>query len=288
MFVPDGAVQGEHHMMQVFHVDHDFIRTMKIKIHQGRDFSKKFRTDENHAFVINEAALKRLGWKLPLGKSLKWFTSIEQSVRGKIIGVVKDFHFSSLRDKIEPTVLMIRKKNYRYVMVKISGNTSMLLDALEQRWNHLSPHGTFEYFFLDDTFQKLYLAEQKLLQILLYFAFLAIVIACLGLFGLSSFSTRQRIKEIAIRKTLGASITSIIFLLSKEFLRWVIVANIIAWPIVYFVMEYWLQDFAYRTTIPLSIFIYTTIATLALSFFTVSFQSIKASLINPVQAMRYE
>ncbi|MCK4416897.1 MAG: ABC transporter permease, partial [Candidatus Latescibacteria bacterium] len=244
-------------------------------------------SDEAEAYILNEAIVRELGWDAAsaIGKEFR----VGGRGKGRVIGVVRDFHFQSLHQKIEPLVLRIEPEWFSMVAIKISpGDISGTLDFMKQKWEMVSPAYPFIYHFLDTDFDRLYKADERLSRILGYFTLLAIVIACLGLFGLTSFATEQRTKEIGIRKILGASISGIVLLLSKEFTKLVIVSNLIAWPVAYWAMNRWLQDFAYRIHIGVGTFLLAGVLALVIALLTVSFQAIKAALANPVEALRYE
>jgi putative ABC transport system permease protein len=263
-------------------VDFDFVKTFNIKIAQGRDFSNKFSTDGSN-YIINETAAAFIGMEEPVGK---WFSL--RGSKGTIIGVMEDFHFKSLHKKVEPLILRIANY-YSYLIVKIRAkNIPATVSFLENKWKKFAPNCPFEYYFLDEAIDNLYSTEQRLGKIFRYFAFLAIFISCLGLFGLASFTIEQRNKEIGIRKILGATVPNILFLLTKDFAKWVLVANIIAWPVAYYAMYRWLQNFAYRTNIGISTFILSATLALFIALVTVSYQSIKTALANPIEALRYE
>jgi putative ABC transport system permease protein len=273
-------------------VDHDFVRTFGMEVVEGRDFAKEFTTDKGGAFLLNETAVQNFGWDSALGKKLTMkHIASGDDVAGRVIGVVKDFHFRSLHHEIEPLAILIAPAEY-YVdnmAVRIDGqNISAALASLEQKWREFVPSRPFLYFFLDEDFDALYRKEEKLSSIFQGFATLAIFIACLGLFGLASFSAEQRRKEIGIRKTLGATVQNIAFLLSKEFTKLTVVANVIAWPLAFFIMKDWLQNFAYRIDLSLMTFVVSGIIALSIALLTVSYQAIKAALTNPVEALRYE
>jgi len=286
-FVPEGAEDKEPLKLRHVLVDYDFIRTFGIEVKEGRDFSRDFQTDAKQAFVINESAAQEFGWETSAGKKL---TDLDLG-SGYVIGVVKDFHFRSKHQKIEPLILSIRpdERYIYFISVKYDqANAREILSFLQKKWKEYSPDRPLDYFFLDENFDKLYRAEERLSQIFSVFSFLAIFIACLGLFGLASFTAEQRTKEIGIRKTLGASAANIVLLLSKEFTKWVIVANALAWPLAYFAMNRWLQNFAYRISIGLWMFFLGAGLALAIAFFTISFQTVRAALANPIDALRYE
>ncbi|NIM12557.1 MAG: FtsX-like permease family protein [Candidatus Aminicenantes bacterium] len=273
-------------MMHWLPVDHDFIKTFEIELLAGRDFSRKFPTDTVTAYIFNESAVKELGKDFIKGRDFSLF-GIEK--KAPVIGVVKDFHFKSLHKKLEPIILCIFPKYFNYISIRInSENIPGLLTHIEKVWKRHAPGRPFEYAFLDEDFDRLYKSEERTGKLFSYFAFLAVLVSCLGLFALASFMVEQRTKEIGVRKVLGASIPNITVLLSKEFTRWVLLANIIAWPIAYFTMSKWLQSFAYRITVGIEAFILSGLLALVTALITVSYQSIKAAFANPIEALRYE
>jgi putative ABC transport system permease protein len=283
--VPENVPSYESALMPIMSVDYDFIETYGIELVSGRNFAKEFSTDLGGAYIINEAAVERFGWDSSLGKTL----TDTGGIKGKVIGVVKNFHFSSLHQGIEPLALFIDPKTFRYYTLRIrSQNISRSIAHLEETWKTFAPSRPFEYAFLDDQINRFYRSEQQLNKIFLYFSALAIFIACLGLFGLTSFTAEQRTKEIAIRKVMGASVSSLINLVSREFIKWIIAANIFAWPLSYFAMNRWLQNFAYRTDIGFGTFLFTAILSFVIALLTVSYQSLKAAVSNPVDTLRYE
>ncbi|MCI0692122.1 ABC transporter permease [candidate division KSB1 bacterium] len=272
--------------MKFFAVDHNFIETLEMKMVSGRTFSADYATDEKGAIVINEAAVRELGWETPVGKRLKvnWNDRV-----GTVIGVVKDFHFKSLHDKIEPTVFTVDFNQLWQIVVRIRPqNIPNTLNDIKLQWKKYDPVTPFDFSFVDQNFAQQYRAEQKMGSALGYFTFLAILIACLGIFGLASFSAENRTKEIGIRKILGASVAGIVNLLSKDFVKNVLLANCIAWPLAYFAMNKWLENFAYRIDVGWPMFALAGGAALLIALLTVSTQAIKAALANPVEALRYE
>ncbi len=269
-------------------VDFDFFKTLGIEIKQGRSFSKEFSTDLEHSFILNETAARQFQWDSPLNKEIVWFDD-EVTRRGEVIGVAGDFHFQSLHKSIEPLIFQVLPDEFNYMLVKIATNNLVrTLTVLENKWAEFDPGHTFEYSFLNDDFDKLYRSEESMQKIFGHFTVLAIFVAGLGLFGLMTFSVQQRFKEIGIRKVLGASLPGIVTLLSREYLRLVLLANIIAWPIAYLTMNNWLQEFAYRTNINWLIFVLAGGLALLIAFVTVSWQAIRAALANPVDSLRYE
>ena len=268
--------------------DQDFISTYGIKVVAGRSFSRDFSLDTS-AFLINEAAAKVLGFKNyadAVGKNFGYGNR-----RGKLIGVFNDFHFESLHQKITPLVLLVPRGagSYGRISIKISGsNIPAALDRIESTWKNFLPDTPYQYTFLDENFARLYEAEQRQKTILIIFASLAIFIACLGLFGLSAFAIMQRLKEIGIRKVLGADTSTIVALLSKDFLKLVAFAAIPAFVVSWYFMNKWLEDFAYRISMPWWMFVTAGILAAVIALITISFQAIKAALTNPVKSLRTE
>jgi putative ABC transport system permease protein len=264
-------------------VDYNYFETLDIEFAAGRSFSKKFSTDAEESVIINETAAREFGFKSPIGEKIKDFDSRE------IIGVVKDFHLRSLYKRIEPCMFFINPMETYQVIIRIRpGNISETISFLKEKWKKFVPDAPFNYSFIDDNFDRLYESEQRIGRIIGYFTFLAIFVASLGLFGLASFITEQRTKEIGIRKVFGASVPVIVALLSKEIVKLTIIAIIIALPVAYYAMNRWLQDFAYRINIGFGTFILTGLFTLAIALFTVIFHAVKAARANPVDSLRYE
>lgn len=279
----EGTRADENLMISWVTVDHDFLDTFQIKLVQGRNFSRDFPNDLEGGYILNESAVKEIGWNVPLGKE---FRIIE---KGSVIGVVEDFHFKSLHQEIKPVALCIYPKFFEYFSVRISpANISLTLDFLKNKWQELVPSQAFEYSFLDEDFGRLYKVEMRLGKIFSIVTALAIFIACLGLFGLAAFMAEQRTKEVGVRKVLGATVLNIVFMLSTEFSKWVLLANIIAWPVAYYAMNRWLQDFAYRTGIKAWVFPLAAIMAFGIALLATSFQAVKAALANPTETLRYE
>ncbi len=286
-FKGEGASSDELEVINLWQGDHDFARALQLEMTAGRFFSAEDSADSS--IVINESAAKMFGFEEPVGKHL--MTTVKGEVEAyEVIGVVKDFHYESLHQKIRPmAIALLSEGRGNYISVRIgSENISKTLTFLEKTWQSFAPGQPFEYSFLDDDFDRLYRAEQRAGQIFTAFSVLAGFIACLGLFGLASFTAEQRTKEIGVRKVLGASLSSIITLLSKEFLKWVLIANIIAWPVSYYAMNRWLQNFAYRISIGPWVFLLAAFIALGIALLTVSFQSVRAALASPVDSLRYE
>ena len=271
-----------------YDVDENYIHTMGMEMASGRNFSKKFGTDSS-AIILNETAAKSLGWQnSALGHTVTKSFKGDAKVSYIVIGVVKDFHFKSLHEEISPLVMVLGDNSGSIIVKAKTADISGLLSTMKKSWNELSPEEPFGYSFLDDRFNDTYQSEQKIETILGLFAGLTIFVACLGLFGLATFTAAQRTKEIGVRKVLGATITSIVRLISKDFLRLVLIANIIAWPLAWWVMNKWLQDFAYHITIRWWVFAIAGLLAIALTMLTVSFQSLKAALMNPVKSLKVE
>ncbi|MGH7493655.1 MAG: ABC transporter permease [bacterium] len=268
------------------HVARNFIEFYGLEIVAGRTFSEKIPTDKRFAYIVNEALVKDLGWKEPLGKDfgVSW-----EDTLGTVIGVVKDFNFNSLHHKIQPLYLSSQNWGYDEMSVKISPqNYAAALSHLEKKWNELVPDRPFQYIFLDEHFAALYLSDKQVSQIVGIIAGLAIFTACLGLFGLASITTAQRTKEVGIRKVLGASVSGLIILLARNFALLVSIAFLIAAPVAYFVMKKWLENFVYRVDLGWWVFALAGGSALLIALLTVSTQAIKAALGNPVEALRYE
>ncbi len=262
----------------------DFVKTMNLQLMEGRDFSKDFASD-TAGYLINESALKIIGYKNPIGKPLTFW-----GTKGSIIGVLKDFHFSSLHDPIRPLILRYGEKDtWGNILVRTeAGKTKQALASLEKICKTLNPQFPFTYSFADEEYQKLYMSEQIISKLSDYFAFLGIFISCLGLLGLAMFTAERRTKEIGIRKVLGASVASLFTLLSKEFILLVFIALVIASPLAWWAMQAWMQDFAYRAPIGLWVFAVAGLLAIGIALLTVSFQAIKAALANPIESLRTE
>ena len=289
-FLPEGKSNDETLRAMRYWVDHNFIKTYGMEVVKGRDFSESFSTDADQALIINEKAAAALGWgEDVLGKRL---VNVSRDNRpGIIVGVVKDFHSASMKMEISPVVMALDPRFFAFISARIRpDNVSNTLSFLEGSLREIYPDREFDYsyYFIDDDFRSKYPEEEKIREIYIAFGFLAVFVACLGLFGLASYSVEQRTKEIGIRKVLGASGREIVLLLSKEFSKWVFAANIIAWPLAYYIMNRWLGNFAYRIGVKWDIFIFSGIITAIIALFTVSFHSIKAANSNPVNALKYE
>jgi putative ABC transport system permease protein len=281
----------------VFIGDFDYVKTLGLKIIAGRDFSKAMSTDIKEAFLINETGVKELGYDKPenaIGQPINWRewvpTDTSQPVKkGKIIGVVQDFHYKSLHEKVALSVIqMYPQVNFKIAVKMLAVNTRSTLDHINNVWNKYSNGYPLDYKFMDETYGIMYKSEEKLESLLWIFTTMAIVVGCMGLFGLAAFSAEQRKKEIGIRKVLGAGIFNIMGLLSKNFILLVLISSFIAFPVAWWAVQKWLQDFPYRVHIEWWIFLLTAVAALFIAMITICFQSIKAAIANPVKSLRMD
>jgi putative ABC transport system permease protein len=271
--------------------DFDFAKTYGMTIVQGRDFSRSFTSDSGGVFLINETAARRTGWGPDaVGRKIGFDTDD----RREIVGIMKDFHYHSLKNPIEPLVVRLAPpadlvRSARFLSLKLrQGDIPATLAFAKEKWQERSERG-FDFFFADENFDALYRSEERIGRIITAFAVMAVFVACLGLFGLASFAAEQRTKEIGIRKVLGASEAGLTALLSKEFLKWVLVANAIGLPAAYMIISrFWLANFAYRTKPGLLIFLFVAGLSFVIALLTVSWQAIKTALADPVESLRYE
>ncbi|GAB3990923.1 ABC transporter permease [Spirosoma daeguense] len=275
--------------MQAWGIDYDYIKTLGMQVIQGRNLSRDFGAD-SAGIILNETAVRILGFQNPIGKRIWRFDDAQLKIRRTytIVGVVKNFHFESLRRNIGALAMILRPNSRAITFRLSSNNVPALVDQIKTKWQQIAPGQPFSYQFMDDSFDEMYRAEQRISTIALTFAALAILIACLGLFGLAAFMAEQRTKEIGVRKVLGASVGSIVTLLSKDFLKLVFIAIVIASPIAWYVMNQWLNDFAYKIDIEWWIFALAGLLAVGIALLTVSFQSVKAALTNPVKSLRSE
>lgn len=285
-----GSEDGATWQVNVMRVDHDFVKTFGMEVVRGRDFSREITADLNSAVIVNEALVKELGWPEAAGHKFANFSTptMKEPV---VIGVVKDFNYAPLHENVKPLVLVLDPAfaAIRFIFVKVApGDFAGTLALLRATWQEVAPGKPFDYYFLDEDFDQQYRAEERWAQIVRYAMLFAIVIACIGLFGLSALAVAKRLKEIGIRKVLGASVFSLVQLLTNEFVRLIGLANLFAWPLAYFVMKNWLQNFAYRIDITWWPFVLSGFLALLIALLTVSLQALKAALGNPVEALRYE
>jgi ABC-type antimicrobial peptide transport system permease subunit len=280
----EGRPEDKEIYMNVDFVDFDYFETLGIDMAEGRTFSRDFATDVEQAYIVNEELVRQMGMEAPVGKRFAFWEEW-----GTIVGVVKNFHFQSLHNKINPISFKLNPGWLRHIYIRIKpDDMPSTIGFTRNTWNRIVPDYPFEYHFLDESFEGLYKAEHQMSAITNYFTILGIFIACLGLFGLAAFMAERRTKEIGIRKVLGASVMKLIYLLSSEFAKWVIVANVIAWPIAYMVANRWLQNFAYRTNIHIGMFLLAAALSLFIALATVSLKALKTATSNPAKALRYE
>jgi putative ABC transport system permease protein len=296
---PEGIPEDQRPSMQTVWIGYDFFETLGMTFTTGRSFSTERTTDASSAFVINETACRELGWtpEEAIGKGFgssyidDWNNGQWKPKKGQVIGVVKDVYYESLKEPVKPMVFFIQPYMAWGTIARIqTKNIPETLKFIKQKYLELDPDRYFEfdYAFLNERFETLYRTEEKQAHIFGIFALLAILVGCLGLLGLAAFTAEQRTKEIGIRKVLGASIGGVVTLLSKDFIKLILIANIIAWPAAYWTMDRWLQEFVYRTNLSITTFLLGSLLALAIALITVSYQSIKASLTNPIDALRYE
>jgi putative ABC transport system permease protein len=275
-------------------VDHDYFKTLNMKIVEGRDFSREIQSDLQEGFILNEEAVRQGNIEDPVGKQIT-----VNGENGIIIGVVKNAQLSSLRFTIQPVVYHLSqtfREEFQTLFIKMGSgendrqfdNIAASLAHIERVWKKFMPDAPFEYQFLDESLGNQYRTEIRISRILNTFTVLAIFLSCLGLLGLTSFMAEQRTKEIGVRKVLGASVTGIVILLSKEFAKWVLLANVIAWPLAYYFMSQWIQEFSYRINLGIGTFIASAVIAFIIALLTVSFLTIKAALANPIESLRYE
>ena len=272
-------------LIHYLRVDYEFFETLDIKLAEGRTFSPDMPTDSS-AIIINETAAALMGFDDPLSEQVT--DHYDNNKAYNIIGVVKDFHFKKLQTEIEPLFISLSTQPYICFVRLNTEDIEGTLAQIKNIWNDLNPSIPFEYTFLDETYGSLYRAEKRMLTIFKYFTIMAIMISCLGLFGLISYMTQRRTREIGIRKVMGASVNNIVVLLTEESIKWVLIANIIAWPIAYFAMSRWLNTFVYKISLQSTYFILAGVLSMLIAIITISFQTLRAALRNPSEAMRYE
>ncbi|MFC2134490.1 ABC transporter permease [Bacteroidota bacterium] len=284
-----GAPRSEQHLINLISAKYNLDKTFNFEMKEGRFFSREFASDTN-SVVVNESLVRDLGYENPVGAQLVYpGESEDEDYPLTIIGVVKDFHYESFHQKIKPLAIFLHNEWPYFIGIRISGiNVRETIEYVEDIWQKFIPDKPFEYFFMDEDFARLYNNEVRTSKIFSAFSLLAILIACLGLFGLATFTTLQRRKEIGIRKTMGASIPGIITLLSMQFSKWVLFANVIAWPAAYFFILKWLSNFEYKVDITILSFLIAGLSAFGIAIITIVYQAIKAALANPVDSLRYE
>jgi putative ABC transport system permease protein len=287
-FRMQGEPESVRKLVSILAVDEDFIPTFDMTILAGRNFSKDRASDFGSAAIINESALKVLGLNNP-EMAVNQELTVGESTPKKIIGVVKDFHQQSLREHNRPTIIDYIPWRQDYLTISVTGHDLRnTISSIESTYQNVFPNNAFEYFFLDDQFNLQYQTEEREWRLFILFALLSVVVASMGLFGLSSFLTIQRAKEIAVRKVLGASAVTITFLLSKDFVKLVLLALLFTVPIAWFLMNQWLMGFAYHIDVPLSGFVLSAVLMVLIVLLTISFQTVKAAFTNPVHSLKNE
>ncbi|HMF73365.1 MAG TPA: ABC transporter permease [Flavitalea sp.] len=280
--VGTGAAAGIEESVRIVWSDDRMLATLGIPLRTGRNFTNQFPNIKSHEFIINETAVKALHLSSPIGARV-----VLDRDTGNIVGVVNDFNFASLHAQVEPLVIQYNPFQANYLLIKVKGEgIKQVLQYMESKVKQISPSSQFTYVFIDDKLNRLYEAENRMGEIFKAFAGFAILISCLGLFGLSAYSAQLRVKEVGIRKVLGASISNVTFLLTSEFVRLVILATVISWPLAWWIMSSWLHGFAFRTTIDIWIFVYSGAFAILVAFLTVSIQAIKAAMANPVKSLK--
>jgi putative ABC transport system permease protein len=287
----EGASNEDLIHFKTMYIDEEFLNVLNVQVKDGRMFHLD-RLSDTAALVVNESAARLIGYPKPVGRSLyaPWSEKDEKRFPMEILGVIEDFHYESMREEIAPLLFFFKPGfRHRYMMVKlVPGKVKEGVQLVKQQWYRLSEEQPFQYFFLDEDFNNLFKAEVRIGNILSVFTFLSFLIAFLGLLGLVSFEMQQRVKEIGIRKVLGSSERELVILLSRELCTSVLIANLIAWPLTYFVMQRWLSNFVYRIDFPWHNFLVGLVVSLVLALLTVSSHSIRAARANPVDSLRYE
>jgi len=279
-------------MINAITCDYDYIPTFGLQLADGRNFDSNIPSDAVTGIIVNEAAVKEFGLKDPVGSefNLPLGGQQESGNNAQVIGVLKDFHFRSLREEIQPLMLFLNNQYNQNVVVKYSPNTDLTktLDDIKNKWENLFAGEEFQYSFVDEEYNQLYSSDEQMGKLFFFFSVLIIFVACLGIFGLASFLSEQRAREIGIRKVLGSTVTGVVKLLTADFTKWVLVANVLAIPIAWYAMDKWLQNFAYRTSMSVWIFIFSGFITLVIALLTIGTQTIKAANMNPVETLKYE
>ncbi|UCB53385.1 MAG: ABC transporter permease [Candidatus Zixiibacteriota bacterium] len=292
-FVPEGFSEDESQLMRIVTFDHDFVATLGLELVAGRNFSSDLATDVEESAIINEMAAREFGWEDPVGKIIRRRVLGEagepQLTPTKVIGVVKDFHLNSLHAEIEPLYMAYATDDLNTISVRVMpDNLRETVRLLENKWKQIAPGHLFDYYFLDQSFDGMYGAEERLGHMALSFSLLAIFLGCMGLFGLSACTAEQRTKEIGIRKVLGASVPNILKLLSKKMVLLMMIAAAIAAPVAYYALTRWLQDFAYRISVGWHTIVLAAILALLIALATEGYHAVRAALTNPVETLRYE
>ncbi|MFC2157075.1 ABC transporter permease [Acidobacteriota bacterium] len=283
-----GADQDDYTTFQALPADYGYVKSMRLELVEGRDFSKEFALDAQENIILNETGVKLLALNKPIGQRLV-IPRAGKTAEMTVVGVVKDFHVKSLHNKISPMLIFIGPEMFSTMVIKLKpDNHEGVLGQIRDSWSRILPNAGFNYRYLEDAYHSLYTTEEQTGRLILIFTGLALFVSCLGLFGLASFAAAKRIKEIGIRKVMGASVRGIFLLVSLQFMRWVVLSNVFAWPIAYLLLNSWLDNFAYRIELGILPFVLSGMAALLIALMTVGFQSIKAAVSNPVDSLRYE
>ena len=275
----------EGYPMNIYGVHFDYFETLDVSLTEGRSFNESFQTDSADGIILNRAAVDAFGWDDPIGMELR----VDEIMDGRVIGVTENFHFASLHSEIQPLVMYIPPTNMEKLFVRIRpGNVAETVESLQQTWNNVVPDFPFSLVFLDDHLNRLYQTDQLFLRLLSIFTFLTVLVACMGLYGLTSFVVQRRSKEIGVRKIMGAKVSQIAWLLSGNFLLLVSIGFFISIPISWFIINNWLKEFAYRVSISWWTFILACLMALLIALGTISVQTIRAAMMNPVKTLRSE
>jgi len=286
---PEGFSQDQPQMGEKLFIDADYINALGIEMVEGRNFSAEMKTDSEKSVMINETAAHKFGWKNAIGKTFTIPSRDGESYKMEVVGVVKDFHSTSLHEPIEPLIIYNNVNRTNFMVIKTrSEDISRTIESIKKQIKQLAPDHVMKYYFLDETLDSMYRQDQQIARLALYFSVLTILLGCLGLLGLTTFLVQNRNKEIGIRKVLGSSVLDIVVLFTKEFCKWVVIAILISWPVSYFIMNKWLQSFAYRDNIGVSVFLISAGISLLIAIVTVSSQTIKTAMANPVDVLNYE
>jgi ABC-type antimicrobial peptide transport system permease subunit len=279
----EGKNPDENYLFTTLVAHFDFLDVFDMKLVEGRTWDQSL-TSDSLGMIINQEAARIIGFENPVGEKLNlWGYDFE------IIGVVENFNFQSLKQKVEPLVMFITIPWQNTVSIKLNSNNIVsTMEQVEKTWNSVYPNDTFKYNFFDQLFDSMYRSEMRMVKVFSYFSFLAILISCLGLFGLATFMAEQRFKEIGIRKTLGANEKSIVWLMVWDFVKWVLLANVTGWLLAFYAMEYWLSTYAYRIDLHYLYFLISGVISIVVAILTVSYQSWRVSRVNPVLALKYE
>jgi putative ABC transport system permease protein len=288
---PVGTPEGKPVVMQYLNIDYDFLNTMNIEILAGSNFSKDMSADARSSIIINKTAAISFGWVDNPGDYSRCIGKIIKAggKQREVIGVISDFHLQSVHKAIAPLFIEFVPGYYNTLSIRTApGYMSETIDFLKRKWVDISPGSPFDFRFLDESYDRQYRADEKLSEIFSCFTILAVFIACLGLFGMAAFSAQQRVKEIGIRKVLGATSGRIVFLIGSEMMKLILTANAVAWPLVYFISHRWLTEFAYHIDLRILTFINSSLLVLCIGIITISYQSFKSAVANPIDSLRNE